>query len=91
MKTITVTNILTSALAMYSKFYDCTKFNYHQVAGEKLINDQNFQTFCLDTVIVMNRVANSPAPESISDMSKVVISTSVGLVWLRDESFSPKL
>ena len=29
-----------------SKFYDCTKFHCHQVAGEKVINDQSFQFFC---------------------------------------------
>ena len=29
-----------------SEFYDCRKFHYHQVAGEKIINDQNFQMFC---------------------------------------------
>ena len=29
-----------------SKFYQCAKFHYHQVAGRKVINDQNFQTYC---------------------------------------------
>ena len=29
-----------------SRFYECAKFHYHQVAGEKVINDQIFQTFC---------------------------------------------
>ena len=29
-----------------SKFYDCIKFHYHQVAGKKVINDQYFQIFC---------------------------------------------
>ena len=29
-----------------SKFYYCTEFHYHQMEGEKVINDQNFQVFC---------------------------------------------
>ena len=30
------------------EFYDCKKFQYHQVAGEKVINNQNFQVFVSD-------------------------------------------
>ena len=28
------------------KFFGYAKFHYHQVAGEKVMNDQNFQIFC---------------------------------------------
>ena len=30
-----------------TSIYGCTKFHYHQVAGEKVMNDQNFENFCL--------------------------------------------
>ena len=46
MKTMTVTKIWTSVWLWISKFYDFTKFHYHQVAGEKVIHDQNFWIFC---------------------------------------------
>ena len=28
------------------KFYNCTKFHYHQVARKRFINNENFQSFC---------------------------------------------
>ena len=46
METITLEKFRLLFWLCVSKFYDCTKFHYHQVAGEKVINDQNFQ-FCL--------------------------------------------
>ena len=48
METMTVRKIATSVLAMYSKFYECAKFHNHQMVGEKVINDQNFQIFVSD-------------------------------------------
>ena len=43
---MTVTKLLISVFAIsIPKFYDCAKFHCHQVAGEKVVNNQNFQTF----------------------------------------------
>ena len=45
---MTGTKISTSVLAMYFQIlYDFTE-HYHQVAGEKVINDQNFEFFVSD-------------------------------------------
>ena len=38
-----------------SKFYECAKFHCHQVAGEKVINDQSFHIFFLTTLTISMR------------------------------------
>ena len=46
METVTLTKIQIQ-FSLYSfKFYDCSKFHYRQVTGEKVIDNQNFQIFC---------------------------------------------
>ena len=41
------------------KFYDCTYFYYHQVAGEKLISDRNFRFFVSDRLKQTDRALNA--------------------------------
>ena len=46
METMNVTKILTSVFAMYFQVLsDSTKFHYHQMEGEEVIKNQNFQFF----------------------------------------------
>ena len=35
--------ICISVSTMYFQVLDCTKFHYHEMTGEKVINNQNFQ------------------------------------------------
>ena len=55
METMTVRKISTSVLASISKFYNCTKFHFHQVAGEKVVNNKNFQLFASDHLKVSEK------------------------------------
>ena len=53
METMTVRKISTSISLLQfwlciSKFCNCRKFQYHQKAGQKVINYQNFQFFASD-------------------------------------------
>ena len=45
MEMMTVTKLWLQFGLFISKFYNCTKFYYHQVVGEKVTNDQDFQVF----------------------------------------------
>ena len=47
METMTVTKILTS---VFAKFYDCTKFHYHEMAGKKLSINKIFNFLFLTTL-----------------------------------------
>ena len=61
METMTVTNNRFQFWLCISKFYDCTKFRYNQVAGEKIINDQNFQIFVSEH---LNKISWQEVPQN---------------------------
>ena len=47
MKAMTVTKNLNSVLLYIFKFYDSTKFHYHQLSRGKVLSDKNFEVFLL--------------------------------------------
>ena len=55
METMTARKYRLQCWLCISKFYNCTKFHYHQKAEQKVINYQNFQFFLFLTTLKKRR------------------------------------
>ena len=65
METVTITELILSISGIYiCKFYDCAKFHYHQIIGNKAIINQNSQILVSGHLNPFERCAPVLAPEA---------------------------